>query len=554
LRNQLQSLISQVKKKDNLLATKNKEFHDFKEGIRTILSENQLALQKKKKIKWTVDEISKAFTIRYLSKRCYFYLRNTLNYKLPGISSLQRWASRIDMRQGVLQDILRVMQAIGLTMTDIERTTVLAFDEIKVFSLDEYDKQHDEILGPHKHMQVVMARGLFTNWKQPIFVNFDTKMTKSILMDIIDKLHTASYSVVACVSDCGGGNIGLWKELGITIEQTNFLHPITNEAVYVFTDAPHLLKLIRNWFIDTGFILENGSLITKQPLEALMQQTTESEVSSCYKLTSAHLKCQKAERQNVALAAQLMSHTTATALIHYKPGLDKSLAQSTGEFIELISNWFDIMNSYSPEANVPSKKPFGSDFQFQINVLDSVYDKISTMRCIKKNTLQIFQKGMLISIQSLKQLFNTLKAKYDFKYILTHCLNQDALENFFSQIRTRGGLYDHPTPIHALHRIRMIILGKNPGIVQKNLNTVEATHDEYMFVKAMEEAHISIQTENIELPVQENSDTESFSSTSTSPAGNQRTIILTCVLEKDGLKYLAGWIAKKFKHKYPHLG
>lgn len=235
--------------------------------------------------------------------------------------------------------------------------------------------------------------------------------------------------------------------------------------------------------------MENGSLITKQSLEALMQQTTESEVSSCYKLTTAHLKCQKAERQNVALAAQLMSHTTATALIHYKPGLE-SLAQSTGEFIELISNWFDIMNSYSPEANVPSKKPFGSDLQFQINVLDSVYDKISTMRCIKKNTLQIFQKGMLISIQSLKQLFNTLKAKYDFKYILTHRLNQDALENFFSQIRTRGGLYDHPTPIHALHRIRMIILGKNPGIVQKNLNTVEATHDEYMFVKAMEEAHI----------------------------------------------------------------
>jgi len=89
--------------------------------------------------------------------------------------------------------------------------------------------------------------------------------------------------------------------------------------------------------------LKNGSLIIKQPLEALMQQTTES---SCYKLTTAHLKCQKAdERQNVALAAQLMSHTTAIALIHYKPGLDKSLAQNIGEFIELISNWFDMNSS-----------------------------------------------------------------------------------------------------------------------------------------------------------------------------------------------------------------
>lgn len=33
----------------------------------------------------------------------------------------------------------------------------------------------------------------------------------------------------------------------------------------MFADAPHLLKLIRNWLLDTGFALKQG-VITKQPL------------------------------------------------------------------------------------------------------------------------------------------------------------------------------------------------------------------------------------------------------------------------------------------------
>jgi len=41
------------------------------------------------------------------------------------------------------------------------------------------------------------------------------------------------------------------------------------------------------------------------------------------------------------------------------------------------------------------------------------------------------------------------------------CVNQDSLESFFSLIRSRGGLNDHPTTLNALYRIRIIVLGKN---------------------------------------------------------------------------------------------
>lgn len=82
---------------------------------------------------------------------------------------------------------------------------------------------------------------------------------------------------------------------------------------------------------------------------------------------------------------------------------------------------------------------------------------------------------------ALPRLYEFLKEKYDVKYILTHRLNQDLLENMFSQIRARGGLYDHPSPLAALYRLRVILLGKNPGLViqeQANVKIPEGAEEE----------------------------------------------------------------------------
>jgi len=54
--------------------------------LSSFFSQNQLDLmmKKKKKVHWSRDEISKAFTLRYFSKRAYIYVKNELNYSLPG--------------------------------------------------------------------------------------------------------------------------------------------------------------------------------------------------------------------------------------------------------------------------------------------------------------------------------------------------------------------------------------------------------------------------------------------------------------------------------------
>lgn len=393
-----------------------------------------------------------------------------------------------------------------------------------------------------------MARGLFSNWKQPVFVHFDTKITKEILDTVITELYKINYNVVACVSDCGGGNVGLWKVLNCGEDKSYFQHPETNKNIYMFADAPHLLKLIRNWFIDTGFKLSDGSVIKKHILEALLEKSN-TEISVSHKLNRNHLDCERAQRQNVALAAQLLSHTSSTVLLHFFPGNEEALA--AGKFIETVSIWFDIMNSYSPSQTPNIKKPYGLFLSEQDEALDTMYITVKTMRCLGKGTLQIFQKGILMSISSLRGLYSDMKEMVQCKFLLTHRLNQDSLESFFSQIRSRGGLHDHPSPVTAIQRIRLIVLGKNPGFIQDKTNILPTeSNEEYLMAKVISSCGISVENASVNKSEDENI-TTSFSSDSSSSRSSPKE---KSNPEVEGFHYLCGWIAKKFKNKYPHFG
>jgi len=56
-------------------------------------------------------------------------------------------------------------------------------------------------------MQIIIVRGIFKNWKQPIYVNFDQQVTPEIIYEAISILYENAYTVGACLSDCGGCNV-----------------------------------------------------------------------------------------------------------------------------------------------------------------------------------------------------------------------------------------------------------------------------------------------------------------------------------------------------------
>ncbi|KAG5883268.1 hypothetical protein JTB14_024243 [Gonioctena quinquepunctata] len=199
-----------------------------------------------------------------------------------------------------------------------------------------------------------------------------------------------------------------------------------------------------------------------------------------------HLTCEKTARQNYRRAAELLSHTTTTALIHYGVG-NKIEARALSEFIEAVNTWFDIVNSYISINKIPTK---------------SAYEQwVKT----------VFKPFM--SIDSLKMLFDDINLTFSASYILIHRLNQDSLENFFFQVRSGCGVYDHPSPLDALFRVRMIILGKNPGILESHTCTEDQQQDEYMVAQMFHRANVSI---NSSSTMNDNSENGSSSSSSMS--------------------------------------
>jgi hypothetical protein len=330
---------------------------------------------------------------------------------------------------------------------------------------------------------------------------------------------------------------------GCTIENPNFLHPMTGKKIHAFSDAPHLLKLIRNWLLDTGFALDGENVVTRESLDVMFSRMP-SELNSLFKLSAAeHLECTSTERQNVSKASELLSHTVAEGLRKY---IDTPDAHQLADFIDLVNNWFDLMNSRQPGASI--KQPY-RNLASQNEVLDKMYTTIEKMRCIgdyqNKDMILPFQNGILRSINSLKNLFNDLQEEFQIQYLLTYKLNQDALESFFSQIRGLGNTYDHPSPMSALYRVRLIILGKVPIQPKTNTNINQdqtiKNNDDYIVGQIFRGSDVSIPnlSENGTIVAESDSSLSSLVSGEVDHSYDVR-------MENDGLEYVAGWIAKKY--------
>jgi len=102
------------------------------------------------------------------------------------------------------------------------------------------------------------------------------------------------------VSDCEAGNQGLWRDLGMYINSKKLYRTaryswknIYYLFIYFFADAPHTLKLMRNWFLDTGFLLHDGSIITKDCVHKLINNHNSEVTSWSHKLSPLHINCEK---------------------------------------------------------------------------------------------------------------------------------------------------------------------------------------------------------------------------------------------------------------------
>ncbi|KAL7725890.1 hypothetical protein ACLKA6_000657 [Drosophila palustris] len=283
-------------------------------------------------------------------------------------------------------------------MPEVDKLCVLSFDEMKVAAAFEYDSSADVVYEPSNYVQLAIVRGLIKSWKQPVFFDFSTRMDVDTLHSIINKLHKRGYPEVAIVSDLGSGNQRLWRELGISETKTWFSHPADeNSKIFVFSDTPHLIKLVRNHYVDSGLVI-NGNRLTKTTVQQTISHCAKSDVSILFKITDNHINIGSLAKQRVKLATQLFSNTTASSIRRcYALGYDVENACETADLFKILNDWFDFFNSKLSTSNsIESTQPYGKQIEIQRGVLAKM-SEIMRSEIVGKAHKLPFQKGILSS-------------------------------------------------------------------------------------------------------------------------------------------------------------
>lgn len=468
LEEKILKLSKEVKEKDNLIKGLQHEIKEKDKILRKFFSPRQLdRLLKQKKTQWHKDDIADAISLRGIATKAYLYLKEIKEFPYPSLATLKRWSAKFKLKPGLDNSAILLMKAWGETLSERERLTVLTFDETYLSEDIAYDPSGDKIVGG-KTVQVVMARGLTGNWKQPIYFDFDQEMTRHIFESLVKELYQAGFIVVAATSDMGSTNRGFWTDMGINVKKTWLSHCCNeNLKIFIFADVPHLIKLLRNHFLDQGFLFPwLQKFISRKALDELLTVSSSSDLKIAHKLTKQMLDVQGSARQRVSPATKLFSRKMANALA--LSGLRGHIKHSNYEylsaFIRLVNNWFDLHNSVSLFGKHEGVNAYcGSDGQKKI--LDDMTLVMKNMRVEPHQSCLPFQNGIIISNESLKGLYDYVRSTYGVQYIITRRLNQDILESFFGYIRSMGRAYDHPSALQFIYRMRLYILSKHSSTV-----------------------------------------------------------------------------------------
>ncbi|CAL8074647.1 unnamed protein product [Orchesella dallaii] len=521
-----------------------------------------------KRVNWKTSDIVKALSLRSVGLKAYETARSEYKLPLPATRTLRRWVHKFSCSPGLLLDVVEILRDHASVLDIKSRLCAISYDEMSSDSRYILDPLNDNIVS-HSKVQLLMARGIYENWKQPLYYDFDTPMTPELLEKIIISLESAGFPVLSVTSDLGGENRSIWKHYGISTSKSWFENPHDkSRRVHVFADVPHMLKLIRNHLLDDGFATENGTIINKETFEDLVSAAS-GELTVCPKLSHKLLDVSGAERMRVRPAAQLLSHHSATLAKVIFP--DKP---EVSNFIEAVNDGFDVFNSRVPVNNSNNLcSGFGFQLTKQMDALarlksfmesgrffmkgkvepkrgrkrkysddvekENLNPNVPTAQRKLKTCLLPCQIGFIVSIQSLINLYDDLTKIYGFSYLLTSRLTQDSLESLFSRIRAFSGSNTNPSPPEFRYRLRLILLGGQVRPPQ-GTNVLNDCTSSYVSSNLLSR-------NEIRCTVQTSEETPKI------PFRMTRNKVDAPPQTKEALVYLAGYLAWKLKRKYPEM-
>lgn len=382
-------------------------------------------------------------------------------FQLPSLRTLRRMTEKWKFHVGIVKNLFKALEMKMSSLKEHEKVCFLIADEMSLKTHLFYNISADEIIGFHdtgitrntdaaNNVLVIMARGVYSPWKQPLAYYFlhstcPPKEFNKIINDIVTNLTNIGANVIGLTTDMGSDFTSFCRYKKVS-KETPFFY-VGDKKLYYLHDVPHLLKAIRNNLMEKDFLDEDGNPIHWSYIVDLYNVCKDHDFQLAPKLKEIHIEPKNFDKMKVKYAAQVFSATVAAAIktlvaLHVLP----HEAIYTAHFIEKINNLFDILNS----STVATAYRASED---QVNTLQKGLILFDCLRVIqtKKNYKDVtntmkFIKGWQMTIKGVIMLFNDLNRDF----LFTRRLNQDCLENFFGSLRNKNGNVKNPTPIQFI--------------------------------------------------------------------------------------------------------
>ena len=221
-------------------------------------------------------------------------------------------------------------------------------------------------------------------------------------------------------------------------------------SVFLIYDYVHIFKNIRNNWItepskELSFSINDKQYVASWNDVITLYETDRTQAVRLTKLTHVSVFPKPLQRQSVPYVCQIFNEKTPTAL---KSLSDKfTFQEGTQLFINLISNWFKMMNVKNNSCWVCLSDAYRKPWELNcesFTKLNSICQVISSCRWsggkgrVKKltqSTADAFTVSTTNAITAAQYLMNN----HGFQYVLPAVFSQDPAEIFFGQARQRSG-------------------------------------------------------------------------------------------------------------------
>ena len=428
---------------------------------------------------YTEEQRQFATTVHYYSPKAYEFCRKTLH--LPSESTLRRWLSGIDYHPGFSEQVFTSLQkkAVGTDGWQYRSCSVM-IDGMSLRKHIDWDQKRQKMVGftdlgagaidsdsqeEATEVIVVMAVGLTGHWKVALgyflIAGINAVVQAQLIKTAFVKLHEAGVRGIALVMDGHATNQAMISELGgslsLTDMKTTFPHPAdAAKMVYIFFDACHMLKVLRNALEAMKQLHLPGIGVARWEDIVNLHKLQQTEgLRAGNRLTTAHVQFQQ-QKMKVRLAAQTLSSSVSKALefLQTKQLAGFTDTSGTQKFIYYVDRLFDTFNSRSPKATGYKRSLSREVFLSVIPFLNECRQVLLTMtdasgKKVCESRRRMASLGFVVNIDSLLLLGQEILLSPDNphhqRYLLTYKLSQDHLELYFSCIRRMGGWNNNPS-------------------------------------------------------------------------------------------------------------